>query len=80
MATKTITIDMVAYERLTAARLRRDESFSQVIRRGRWDRPRSTASALLDALTRAPPLDDETLVRLERAQAADVAPADPWSE
>ena len=80
MAPKTITIDLVAYERLRAARLRPDESFSQVIRRGRWDRPRSTAAALLDALTRAPVLDDATLDRLERAQAADPAPTDPWSE
>ena len=80
MATKTISIDLVAYERLKRARLRPDESFSQVIRRGRWDRPRSTGAALLEALEASPPLDDATLERLERNQAADLPPGDPWTE
>jgi hypothetical protein len=80
MATKTISIDMVAYERLRKARLRPDESFSQVIRRGRWDTAPSTGAALLRALKTAPPLDKRTLDRLERAQKADEPPDDAWSE
>ena len=80
MATKTISIDMVAYERLRKARLRPDESFSQVIRRGRWDTAPSTGAALLRALKTVPLLDKRTLDRLERAQKLDEPPDDPWSE
>jgi predicted CopG family antitoxin len=80
MATKTITIDLAAYEKLRRARLRPDESFSQVIRRGRWERPRSTGSALLEALERAPPVDEDVLERLERNQAADLPPGDAWTD
>lgn len=80
MATKTITIDLVAYDRLARARLRSDESFSQVIRRGRWDRVRSTGAALLTALEAAPPPDDDVLERLEQGQRADLPPGDPWND
>lgn len=76
MATKTITIDLAAYERLRRARLRSDESFSQVIKRARWERPRSTGRALLEALERAPRIDESVLERLENNQRADLPPAD----
>lgn len=80
MATKTISIDMEAYERLRRARLRPSESFSQVIKRGRWSRPASTAAALLEELEQAPLPDDGTLDYLERAQASDQPPEDAWTE
>lgn len=80
MATKTITIDMVAYDRLVRARLRPDESFSQVVRRGRWERPKSTGAALLAALNAAPPLEDAVLERLDEAQRADLPPGDAWTD
>jgi len=80
MATKTISIDLAAYEKLRRARRRPDESFSQVIRRGRWDRPRSTARALLEALPTASVPDDGVLDYWERAQAADEPPNDTWTE
>lgn len=80
MATKTIRIDLEAYARLTRARLHPDESFSQVIRRGRWDPPPSTAAALLRALEDAPPLSEAILDRLEQAQASDALPVDVWTE
>lgn len=79
MATKTITIDLAAYEKLRRARIRPDESFSQVIKRGRWEKVRSTGSALLDALERAPLVDEDVLERLERNQRADAPPGDPWT-
>jgi hypothetical protein len=79
VATKTISIDLEAYERLRRARRASDESFSQVIRRARWDAPASTAAALLEALEGAPPLDTDVLERLEEAQAADAPPTDPWN-
>ena len=80
MATKTITIDLVAYDRLSRARLRPDESFSQVIKRGRWERIRSTGSALLEALERAPAVDEAVLEHLERSQRADLPPGDAWTD
>jgi len=80
MATKTISIDLVAYDKLRRARIRPDESFSQVIRRARWDRVRSTGAALLEALERAPVLDEDALQRLESNQRADAPPGDAWSD
>lgn len=74
MATKTISIDLEAYERLRRARRRPDESFSQVIKRGRWDTPRSTASSLLGVLDAAPRVPDRVLDRLEAAQETDRPP------
>ena len=49
MAIKTISIDPEAYELLCDARLRPTETFSQVIKRGRWDERGSTGRALLEA-------------------------------
>jgi len=77
MATKTISIDLVAYESLCAARLRPGDSFSQVIRRARWDREPKTCGALIDALASMPVADEATIARLERAQQEDLPPDDP---
>ena len=82
MATKTISVDLDAYERLNRARLKANESFSQVIKRATWESPPSTAAALLEAFESAPPLDDSVLDYLESAQAADASapPPDSWNE
>ena len=79
MATKTISIDIEAYEKLRRARRTRNESFSMVIKRAVWPTPPHTAAAMLTALHTAPVLDEETLTRLERAQAEDLPPEDPWA-
>ena len=50
MATKTISIDLQAYERLRNARLTPDESFSKVIKRAVWPPAPRTAAAMLAAL------------------------------
>jgi hypothetical protein len=78
MATKTISIDMEAYERLRRARRTRTESFSKVIKRAVWPAPARTAGGLLAALEGAPLMEDEALDRLAAAQAADRPPVDPW--
>jgi len=78
MATKTISIDIEAYERLRRARRTRSESFSMVIKRATWPAPPRTAGALLKAFEGMPPMDEEALDRLDQAQAGDRPPEDPW--
>ncbi len=80
MATKTISIDMEAYELLRRARRSPKESFSMVIKRAEWPTPPHTANALLNAMKSTPILDEVVLNRLTAAQTADLPPEDPWSE
>lgn len=80
MPTKTISIDLEAYERLRKARLEPGESFSRVIKRASWPEPRRTAGSLVDAFAVLDPADKETLERLEASQAADSPPEDPWRD
>jgi predicted CopG family antitoxin len=78
MATKTISIDVEAYERLSRARRTPNESFSRVIHRARWDDDEHTARALLERCRNAPLPEEEELRRLDEAQRADRSPGDPW--
>lgn len=79
MATKTISIDLEAYQRLSSARRSPRDSFSQVIRRARWDDQPKTCRDLLAALPLMPAADEATLARLEEAQRTDAPPDNPWS-
>lgn len=78
MATKTISIDLEAYERLRAARRTPDESFSRVIKRAHWRNEVPTAAALLDTLDGLPAVGGDVLRRLDEAQHADTPPPDRW--
>lgn len=78
MATKTISIDLEAYERLRTARRSPGESFSRVIKRAHWRSEAHTAGALLAAFAELPPVSDDVVERLDAAQRADLPPGDPW--
>ena len=74
MATKTISLELDAYEKLKRAKRSDRESFSSVVRRARFPHETRTAEQVLSALRelgRTHPeslLDEETLDRLsERA-------------
>jgi hypothetical protein len=76
MATKTITLELDAYEKLRKAKLSERESFSEVVRRAHWDDAPSSGPSLLahlSELRRRHPecfLSEEALERIdERAQS-----------
>lgn len=50
MATKTITLELDAYEKLRQAKKSERESFSEVVRRARWDEVAPTGPAILARL------------------------------
>lgn len=79
MATKTISIDLDAYHRLSSARMKAGESFSQVIKRATWQEKRKTCEALLAALPKMPIADDAVISRLEKAQLDDLPPDNSWA-
>ncbi len=75
MATKTITLELDAYEKLKRAKRGPRESFSSVVRRARWDES-PAAGDLLGALRevhRLYPnsfLDDRALDQIEKRASA----------
>lgn len=79
MSTKTISIDLEAYEMLSRARLSPKDSFSRVIKRARWETKAKTCGDLLQSLRTMPRAGDEVLDRLERAQLEDQTPDHPWA-
>lgn len=78
MATKTISIDLEAYERLRRARKDPNESFSRVIKRARWGDEGRTAAGLLSAIEETALPEPDALARLQEVQRADRPPEDPW--
>lgn len=80
MPTKTISVDLEAYERLRRARRTPNESFSMVIKRAEWPTPKPTAGRFLDGLADVPLMDEAALDRLEEAQVGDRPPEDPWRD
>lgn len=83
MATKTISLELDAYEKLKKAKQSERESFSEVVRRARWDDEPSTGPRILTHLTRLRArhpesfLPDEVLDRLdERVRSRTVRSGD----
>lgn len=72
MATKTISLELDAYEKLKRAKRSERESFSAVVRRARWDEAAATGPQVLAALEeirRADPfslLPEDVLDRIEK--------------
>lgn len=79
MATKTISVDLDAYEALSKARLSEKESFSQVIKRARWGRRAKSCGDIHKALARMPRASAGVIRRLDAAQKKDAPPDNPWS-
>jgi predicted CopG family antitoxin len=75
MATKTITLELDAYEKLRKAKRSPRESFSSVVRRAVIPEETHTAADLLLWVSRrmkagSLPLDEAALARLDEAQEA----------
>ncbi|MEM9080741.1 MAG: antitoxin VapB family protein [Verrucomicrobiota bacterium] len=80
MATKTITLELEAYEKLRRAKRGR-ESFSEVVRRGIFpEAPKSGADLLAYHLGRSRYLSEEDLGAMELAERGDEVAVNPWEE
>lgn len=80
MATKTISLELDAYERLRAAKKSEKESFSMVIRRAVWPEVPTDGRVILVYLaSRTSFLNEEGLDQVEAANASDAPASDPWA-
>lgn len=73
MATKTITLELDAYEKLRRAKRRPSESFSEVVRRAEFPGQPYTAAELAQSARKSmasdtQSIDEATLDRLDEAQ------------
>ncbi|MGD2071367.1 MAG: antitoxin VapB family protein [Gemmatimonadota bacterium] len=81
MPTKTISLRLEAYERLRRARLRPDESFSDVVMRAQWPGSAMTAGELREVYrAEGAHLTEDELSAIEEVETADWPDEDKWSE
>jgi hypothetical protein len=79
MATKTITLEFDAYEKLRLAK-RAGESFSEVVRRACFPDAPLTGAALLEYLNSGGSgVSERYLDAVENAARHDPPPDDPWA-
>lgn len=77
MPTKTISLEIDAYERLKNAKRMPRESFSEVVRRAVFP-DESIRGAELMARARKRLLSEDSLAAIEDADRNDSPPDDPW--
>ena len=82
VATKTISLELDAYERLRKAKRSERESFSEVVRRAVFpDLPLSGSDLLAYLKRRGPVLDEAGLDELDAVHEELSSPAeDPWED
>jgi len=79
MATRTITLELDAYEKLRRAK-RGGESFTEVVRRAVWIDAPVTGASLRDYFHKGGSgVSDRYLDAVEHAAALDRIPEDPWA-
>lgn len=79
MATKTITLEIDAYEKLRQAK-RGGESFTEVVRRATWVNPPLTGAALRTYLrSGGSRISEKYLEAVESTAALDPIPDNPWA-
>ncbi|MCW5557844.1 MAG: antitoxin VapB family protein [Verrucomicrobiae bacterium] len=79
MATKTITLELDAYEKLKAAK-KAGESFSEVVRRAEFAEAPLTGTTLLAYLhAGGSGVSDRYLKAVEEASQHDPIPDNPWA-
>lgn len=78
MPTKTISLELDAYEILRAAKRSPRESFSQVVRRAQFAPQAVEGSVLLRRLREGPFLSETSLDAMAAAKARDIPPASKW--
>lgn len=79
MATKTITLELDAYEKLRAAK-KADESFTEVVRRAEFtDAPLTGARLLAYLDAGGSGVSERYLESVEAAVKHDPIPDDPWA-
>ncbi len=84
MATKTISLELGAYEKLKTEKLNPRESFSSVVRRAEFPKTHFTCKDLLEFMKQRflerSLLNEETLDRLEKAQENPHRSSSHWDE
>ena len=79
MATKTITLELDAYEKLRLAK-RAGESFTEVVRRAVWVDAPLTGAGLREHFRKGGSgVSKKYLDAVEQAAARDPIPDDPWA-
>lgn len=79
MATKTISLEIDAYERLRSSK-KPGESFSEVVRRAQFPDAPSTGADLLEWMKKgASGVSNAYLNEVEEADRNDPPPDDPWA-
>jgi predicted CopG family antitoxin len=83
MATKTITLELDAYEKLKKAKRTPSESFSSVVRRAQFPNEAATSRELMRVMEKQMregrmPIDEATLDRLDAAQRTPRISSSEW--